>query len=311
MNTRFLETLVWLTRLRSFGRTAEKLNTTQPAVSNRINKLEELLGVKLYDRSAKQFELTPAGRRVLRYAEDIVAMASELHEAAVNHEDVDTKLRIGVIEIATMSWLPAFLERIAEAFPKASFEIGAGTSGQLVEKLRDDRMDLVFVVGPVNEPHIMSHPICNVGLDWLANPDRFDCDSEIDLVELSRLPVVLQGSGASGYDILIEYFRGYGITNVPANDSKLVIDCIYSLGTAMQVVRTGLGIMGLPTFLFADDIAAGRVRRMKVRQKLPPFYITACCKQPMTNRLIERLIEIAVESAREHAASFDPGDVSA
>lgn len=306
MNTRFLETLVWLTRLRSFSRTAEKLNTTQPAVSNRINKLEELLGVKLYDRSARQFELTPAGRRIIRLAEQIVDLSGELREASISDEAIDAKLRVGVIEIVTMSWLPDLVDMVGESFPKAVLEIGTGTTGQLLQQLRQDEMDLVIIVGPVNEPHTLSIPICNVALEWLAAPGKYDCTREIDVVDLSRMPVVLNGPGSSGYDMLIEYFRGYGIHNVPSHDRKLVIDCIYSLGTAMQVVRTGLGIMALPVFLFDEDLREGRVACMPVRQHPPNFTITACCKEPVANRLIHRVIDMASAAAAACALRYDP-----
>ncbi len=80
MNTRFLETLVWLTRLRSFTRAKENLNTTQPAISSKFSKLEEILGVELYDRNERRFELTAAGRRILRHTEEIVTLSAELRE---------------------------------------------------------------------------------------------------------------------------------------------------------------------------------------------------------------------------------------
>lgn len=309
MNTRFLETLVWLTRLRSFSRAAEKLNTTQPAISNRINKLEELLGAKLYDRSSRQFELTPAGRRILRHAEQIVSLSSELQELVTSDETLDVQLRIGVIELATMSWLPRFVDRFAEVFPKVALTVGTGTSRQLIDKLRDDEVDLIFVVGPVNEPNMLSRPICNLGLGWVANPRRYDCETEIDIVELSRMPIVLQPAGSSGYDQIIEYFRAFGIINVPPHDRKLMIDCIYSVGTSVDAVRSGLGIMSLPLFLFCEDFASGRVGQIRVRQALQPYHITACCKQPVTNQLIQRVADMAAESAAAHAATCDPTHV--
>lgn len=306
MNTRFLETLVWLTRYRSFARTAEKLNTTQPAISNRISKLEELLGVKLYDRGARQFELTPAGRRILRYAEDIVDLAAELREVAVSDEMLDARLRIGVIEIVTMSWLPLLLEKLTQNYPKAAFEISTGTTSQLVERLRNDDVDVVFVVGPINEPRTQSIPICNMGIDWLANPAKYDCESELDIVELSHLPIVLPAPGSSGYEQITEYFRSFGITNVPPDDRKLFIDCVYSAGTAVQVVTSGMGIMALPLFLAADHLERGALKCLKVRQQLAPFYLTGCYKQPATNQFIDRVVGRAREAAVNFAAESDP-----
>jgi DNA-binding transcriptional LysR family regulator len=302
LNTRFLETLVWLTRLRSFSRTAELLNATQPAISNRINKLEDVLNVQLYDRTSRQFELTPAGRRILAHAEQIVTLAAELQEIALSDGQVERQIKIGVIEWVTMSWLPQLLQAITENFPKLSLEVGTGTSKDLLDKVQADEMDLAFVIGPLNEPNILSKPICKMNLAWLANPSVFDCVTEIDAVQLSRMPIILARAGASGYSHFIDYFKSYGVTGAPHRDREIVLDCVYSVGTAMHMVRTGMGIMALPPFLFTEDMEAGKVAIMPVRQKLQPFYITAISKRPASNIVIDRLTDLGPGAVQAYMA---------
>ena len=302
MNTTFLETLVWLTRLKSFSQTAQKLNTTQPSVSNRINKLEELLNVRLYDRSARQFELTPAGRRILRHAESIVSLSSEMCELAVSDESTDIHIRIGVIEFATMSWLPEYIESVSSYFPKTSFAIGTGTSDDLLDGLKRDQYDIVFAADPLNEPNISSTSICKLDLAWLANPDKYDCSRPIDIMELADLPVILTRPGSSGYLSVIGYFRSSGITYVPQRHNRITLDCIYSFGTARRMVMSGLGIVALPAFLMEEDIAAGRVGILQVKQPLPAFNLVACYKKPMTRSILKHLIEIAEEAVDRYCA---------
>lgn len=309
MNTRFLETLVWLARLRSFSRTAEALNATQPAISNRINKLEELLNVQLYDRSTREFNLTSAGRRILRHAEEIVTLSAELQELATSEMPADSQIRIGVVELVTISWLPAFTATLAELFPKSSFYIGTGTTSDLLENLADGELDIAFIVGPVNEPRITSYPLFSAKLEWLANTENFDTKTEIDIIELSRLPLLLPRPRTSGYDMIIEYFRTYGIQDVPSRDRSLILDCNYSFGTAAHMVRSGLGIAALPPFFFGEDIKAGKVGIVPVRQKLQPNHITACVKRPAINPVLDRLIEISAASARDYVAARGKDDV--
>ena len=62
MNLRFLETFLWVARLNSFSATADRLHTTQAAVSNRIAALERELGIRLFDRDLRSVRLTPEGR---------------------------------------------------------------------------------------------------------------------------------------------------------------------------------------------------------------------------------------------------------
>src|SRR6218665_79794 len=81
MNTRFLETLVVLSRLKSFRETAQVLHTTQAAASQRIPPLEDELGVFLVDRSHRTLTLTPVGEQVVRQAERMLALERELKRA--------------------------------------------------------------------------------------------------------------------------------------------------------------------------------------------------------------------------------------
>ncbi|MDB5581494.1 MAG: LysR family transcriptional regulator [Bradyrhizobium sp.] len=305
MNTRFLETLVWLSRLRSFSRTAEALNASQPAISNRINKLEELLGVQLYDRTTREFSLTPAGRRILRHAELIVRLSGELTEMAASEITTDCQIRIGVVELVTISWLPAFTAAISALFPKTSFYISTDTSPLLLKGLTSGDLDIAFLAGPVNEPGISSRALFSARMSWLASTDNFDTNTEIDIIELSRLPLLLPRPSSSGYDMIIEYFRTYGILDVPSQDTKLILDCVYSFWTAAHLVRSGLGVSAISSFLFREEIEAGRVGVVPVRQALQPTHITACVKRPTNNPVIDQVIEIAASSAADYDVTRD------
>ncbi|MGO6908261.1 LysR family transcriptional regulator, partial [Rhizobium ruizarguesonis] len=72
-----LETVLWIAQLESFRAAAEKLNTTQPAISVRVAQLEEELGTQLFDRSSRTLSVTPAGRQVLTYADRLLRLRAE------------------------------------------------------------------------------------------------------------------------------------------------------------------------------------------------------------------------------------------
>ncbi|PJI42240.1 LysR family transcriptional regulator [Ferrovibrio sp.] len=82
MNITQLETLVWLSRLRSFRKVAQQLGTSQPAISMRIRQLERELGVTLFRRSPTRTQLTENGRQLLEYAVAITDLASQLVQKA-------------------------------------------------------------------------------------------------------------------------------------------------------------------------------------------------------------------------------------
>lgn len=297
MNTRFLETLVWLNRLGSFSRTAEKLNTTQPAISTRMSKLENLLGTQLYHRGERQFDLTAAGRQILQHAEDIVSLTAQLQQLVRNAGAVDRPVSIGVIEMVTQSWLSLLVQEIQSTMPVAKLYIGTGTTQQLIQDLREDRMDIIFVIGPLDEPNVNVRTICTMEQEWSANPIAFDCEKEVDVIQLCQLPIVLPRAGSSSYQMMVEYFRTYGILNIPSRERHLTIDCAYSLVSAIPIIRAGLAVMPLPSFLLTDNFAGGGISRMAVRQRLPSCSIVAAWKSSKENMTIQNILGMSVKAA--------------
>jgi DNA-binding transcriptional LysR family regulator len=213
---------------------------------------------------------------------------------------------MGVIEMVTLSWLPNFLERTRSAAPAAVLEISTGTTAQLVHELKNGRIDIAFVLGPIDEPNFENQPICMLGMYWLASPKHFNCSGTIDVLELARLPIMMQAKSSSGYALVREYFARYGIVDVPSRGANIRLECVYSAATAIQVVRAGLGVMALPVFLLEREIRDGQVAVLDVRQQLSPAHVTACCRSPIVISLIETLAVIAAEAAVDFAKQCDP-----
>jgi len=78
MNLRFVEAFIVVTRLKSFRAAADKLHTTQPAISSRIAALEEELGVKLFERNSRAVTLTPQGSALLPLAESMLVLQQQM-----------------------------------------------------------------------------------------------------------------------------------------------------------------------------------------------------------------------------------------
>lgn len=301
MNTRFLETFVWLCRLKNFNAVAEKLHTTQPSVSQRIAALEDKLRQKLYVRGSKEFELTSAGRHLLSYAERIVDLSNEMLQELRIDEETNSVIRVGIIELVTMSWLAELVHLIRDQEPTVTIDFTTETSQALVSALSKDELDIAFVWGPINEPNIGNVHICTFSMCWLANPEFYDCSREIDVVELAKMPVILNRPNTSGYSIILDYFTNFGIENVPESPNPVSLNCSYSLATALQLVRTGLGIMAIPPFLMTKDIAEGRVKILPVKQALPSIDLTACIKNSSGKTVLSRIVALAQQSARSYA----------
>ncbi|RPO33999.1 LysR family transcriptional regulator [Pseudomonas aeruginosa] len=95
MNLKFLETFVWVARLKSFRLTAEKLFSTQASISSRIAVLEDELGVKLFVRDSRGVTLTPEGDKVLAYAERMMDTMHALKQSLDTGASTQGRIRIG------------------------------------------------------------------------------------------------------------------------------------------------------------------------------------------------------------------------
>jgi len=148
MDTELLKTFLEVSRTRHFGRAAENLYLTQSAISARIRQLEDALGVSLFTRARNDIQLTPAGSRLVKYAESILSTWTRARQdAALKAEDRES-LAIGGMfslwDIVLQDWLV----RIHGRFPALALLAESGTQDQLVRKLLDGALDLAFMWEP-------------------------------------------------------------------------------------------------------------------------------------------------------------------
>ena len=147
-----LEYLIAVDIHRHFGRAAEHCFVTQPSLSIQIQKLEEELGVKIFDRSKQPVLPTEPGLQLLKQARKI------LNECAAFNEMVDSKkniltgeLKIGVIPTLAPYLLPLFIQEFAKRNPLVKLIITELTTEVLVSRLREGRIDVGLLVTPLNE----------------------------------------------------------------------------------------------------------------------------------------------------------------
>lgn len=309
VNIRFYETFAILAKLGNFSKTAEQMNATQPTINGRISALEESLGTKLYVKGSKPFELTLQGKAVLQYAKKIVALEAELEQLLARREFNDT-LRIGALEIVTMSWLPQFIRKVQERHPGLSMEIIAGTVSELIPRLKSNTIDLAFAFNTVAEPSLVHKPLCTFAMCWIANPKYFPTETEMDVHQLFEYPIFMATPRSSAYPYLRDYFAEHAMQDIFLETQQIKIDCAASVPTALNIVRNGLGVMAVPTALVMDEVVRGaHLARLPVRQHLPNVSVTASFKYAMRTPLLDDIVDIAGECAREFARSSAEGVV--
>src|SRR5260221_835611 len=115
-----IETFLWVVTLGSFRGAAQRLNTTQPAISQRIAQLEREMGVKLLSRDHRVASPTPSGRQLMVYAEKLIGLRSEMMAEIGDRSATRGVMRLGVPETIVHTWLSGLIKHVNTPYPTLS-----------------------------------------------------------------------------------------------------------------------------------------------------------------------------------------------
>lgn len=265
---RDLDVFFWVAQLGSFRRAAERLNTTQPAVSLRIAGLEAELGVKLLERGPRQASLTPKGREVLDYAERILRLRSEMVNAVAAPDALGGVVRLGVAETIVHTWLSRFVERVHGTYPKVILDIEVDVSPNLRDALVGGQIDLAFLLGPVSEPRMANVDLCRYPLAFVASPDLPLGPGPLGLDALVEHPIITYPKTTRPYIALRQLLAqaGHGSPRIFSNAS---------LSTIVRMTVDRIGISVIPPAVIGAELARGDLRIVPSEVSLPDLAFTA------------------------------------
>ncbi|HMP13626.1 MAG TPA: LysR substrate-binding domain-containing protein [Saprospiraceae bacterium] len=160
MNLQQLEYIIAVDNHRHFARAAEHCFVTQPTLSMMIQKLEEELQVKIFDRSRQPVEPTKAGALILEQARRILNESRRLHEIVAElNEQTAGRLHIGIIPTLAPYLLPYFVKPLLEKHPELTLNIEEMTTQAIVSHLKNERIDAGILVTPLREHGIRETPL--------------------------------------------------------------------------------------------------------------------------------------------------------
>jgi DNA-binding transcriptional LysR family regulator len=159
----------------SFRKAAEELYLTQPAVSLQIKALEEELGVQVFDRAGAQITLTPAGKVLLRYANQVHLLFAQAERDIISLSgDHAGQLSLGASTTIAQYVLPRLLGEFCKEHPRVHPTLISGNTEQIVEALEKQKIELGFIEGPARSREVKSEPflvdelvlIASVAYEW-------------------------------------------------------------------------------------------------------------------------------------------------
>lgn len=160
MNLQQLEYILAVEEHGSFSRAAEARFVSQPALSMMVQKLEEELDLKIFDRSKQPIVATDGGKTVLAQARVILHEVSKLHEVTrQQRETLSGDLSIGIIPTLAPYLLPLFLKPFLEKYPAVHLKIHEHTTTALVERLRKGQLDAGLLATPIPNANLKEMPL--------------------------------------------------------------------------------------------------------------------------------------------------------
>lgn len=283
---RALSTFVWVSQLKSFRRAAIKLNTTQPAVSQRIALLEQQLGTKLLNRSTRSVALTDAGRVVLSYGERLIQLRKEMIATVSDRSHLRGTLRLGVAETIVHTWLPRFLERMNREYPGIVLEIDVDISANLREWLLAQRIDLAFMVGPVSAPAIRNRLLRSERISFLASPALGFPKRRLALGKIAERPLITFSRNTKPFVDLTELFNKPGLSKPQIHSSS-------SIATIVKMAVEGLGVAVIPASIVAGEIKAKRLVELNCDARIPDLQFVAGWLATPDLGIVEPVAEMA------------------
>jgi LysR family hydrogen peroxide-inducible transcriptional activator len=170
MNLRDLKYIIAVAETRHFGKAAQQCFVSQPTLSGQIKKLEDELGVAIFERSNRSVEITPVGEAILSHARQILEQADVITQLARAQQDpLAGGLRIGAIPTLSPYLMPLILAPLKKRHPQMKLVLSEELTDTLLQRLHNHEIDAALLATAVAEPDLESLPLFDEPF-WVAYP---------------------------------------------------------------------------------------------------------------------------------------------
>lgn len=297
-----LETLCWIARLGSFSAAADRLNTTQPAISGRVRDLEASLNVRLFHRQGRRMALTSHGRELVERTQPLLNRLEDAVMSLDNPAAATGILRVGVGEMVATTWFGELVARLKAEMPRVTYQIEVDLTVNMRQKLELGQLDIAIVAAPLDSNRLSVASLGSLDLLWVCAPSVLR-EARRKRVPAGALlasqPIWCLARPSHMQPMAVETLRLHGVTLTDINTSN-------NLQSMVGIVAAGGGIALLPS-----NMVEGHIRRRELSalsDLLPPqpLEFVIAHHRDQEQMVIRRVVEAAVA-----ASAFRPGGAAA
>ena len=296
MNLRDLKYLVAVADTGHFGQAAEQCFVSQPTLSGQIKKLEEELGVTLFERTKRSVETTHPGEAIVAQARNVLEQADALLQLAQSHQDpLVGPLRVGAIPTLSPYLMPLILQPLQRQCPQMKLVLSEELTDSLLERLAKHEIDAALLATPVEDPDFESVALFDEPF-WLVHPRNHPLSKKKKIIQtdLDSADLLLLAEG----HCLAEQAMEVCHINEREVRGDLADLRAASLETLLQMVAAGFGCTLLPAL--ALNTVSARDKGIQARQlQLPDTYrrISLVYRRTFPRRkALEAFAEVVLEN---------------
>lgn len=251
-----LKVLLTVTQVQSVSLAAKQLQLRQSTVSFHLQSLESAAGVVLLIRTKQRWELTEAGKEMVKYAQTMIQTAEEAERVMLDFQTVrQRRLLIGTSHVPATFIVPFVVQKFHAAYPDVYVEVESEPSPTVRRRVEEKRLDVGFIIDaqPVSPPLqsllLMEDEIgcvysANTGLQWLKG--------RLDAHQLSAIPLIGHAAQSSTAQVCQEWAQRQNVSLKSAVT-------LGSIGMMKTAVKHGMGAALLSKLMVYDEIEAGEL----------------------------------------------------
>ncbi len=247
----------------SFSAAARMLYLSQPAVSQAILQLERQLEATLFLRSVRGVTLTPEGALLFEHAKAALATLEQGRRKLEKlHRLESGALRVGAGDTATRHYLLPRLARFSRQFPDLSLSVRNGTTGELLDYLRQGTVDLALISLPYESADLTVQPCLPVHDIFVCGPGNALLPSPLPLSSLQTMRLIMLERQSNSRRLVDEALIDLGVPLSPEIE-------LGSHDLLMDFAETGLGVSCVVREFAAERLREGRLVELDVQPALP------------------------------------------
>lgn len=267
MNLRDFKYMIAVAETLHFGKAAERCFVSQPTLSGQLKKLEEELGVSLFERTNRSVSITPIGELVLQHAKLMMEQADAIVQLSRAHNDpLAGPLRVGAIPTISPYLMPLILMPLKKEYPQMRLVLQEETTENLTNHLQDHQIDVAILGTPNDDPDLEEILLFDEPF-WLAHPSDHALYTKDDITrrDLKKLDLLVL---AEGHCLARQVMDVCQLNEKDLSEDNASLRAA-SLETLLQLVSAGYGSTLVPALTIQGSWTTGSgiiVRKLELKE---------------------------------------------